>query len=340
MNKSKLVLIIIVAVVFLLMLLNPFYIVEEGKQAIKVQFGRPVGDPIVKAGLHFKIPFIQTIHFFEKRILEWDGYPNQIPTKDKRYIWVDTTARWRISNPLRFYQSVRDERGGQARLDDIIDAAVRDLVTSHNLVEVIRSSNRILTEADIIPDDEELQSVLEDDEASIEDLMETESAPLLDIEAAALETIITGREELRIMIKERAEQITPQYGIELIDVRIKRINYVDEVKRRVYERMIAERRRAAEEYRSEGRGSSAEIRGRTERELRGILSDAYRQAQEIQGRADAEAAKIYAESYQKHPQFYNFIKTLETYQNSINKETFLIFSTDADYYNLLQYRPE
>lgn len=329
MNKIKLISFSIIGAIILIIILNPFYVLQEGKQAIKVQFGKPVGEPIINAGLHFKIPFIQTIHFFEKKVMEWDGYPNQIPTKDKRYIWVDTTARWKISNALRFYQSVRDERGGQARLDDIIDAAVRDLVTSHDLIEVIRSTNRILTESDIV------KTTIQADTVNIDNEL-AETIPLLEIEAAALETIKLGREKLRKKILEHASDLTPQYGIELIDVRIKRINYVDEVKKRVYERMIAERKRAAEQYRSEGRGSSAEIEGRAERELRGILSEAYKTAQEIEGSADAEAARIYAETYQKNPDFYNFIKTLQTYHNSIDKNSTLILSTDSVYYKLLK----
>jgi len=190
---------------------NPFYIINEGQQVIITQFGKPVGKPIKEAGLHFKVPFIQKVNYFEKRILEWDGYPSQIPTKDKKYIWVDTTARWRIIDPLKFFQSVHDERGAHARLDDIIDAAVRDIITSYNLIEIVRSTNRIIEEADV--------------KKSSQDKV--------------LEKICFGREKITQEIIKKAKELVPKYGIELIDVRIKRINYIEDVRRKVYERMIS-----------------------------------------------------------------------------------------------------
>lgn len=291
---------------------SPFYILYEGRQAIITQFGKPVGEPVTQAGLKLKIPFIQNVHYFEKRILEWDGYPNQIPTKDKKYIWVDTTARWKIVDPLKFYQSVSNERGAQARLDDIIDSAVRDAVTSHKLISIVRSTNRVMEELTLKSDESE------------------------SIEESALEKINVGREELRKEIITRAKELVHNYGIELIDVRIKRVNYIEEVRKKVYDRMIAERKRAAEKYRSEGRGIRAEIEGKTEKELKLILSEAYKKSQKIKGEADSKATQIYAEIYSKDKEFYTFLKTLETYKNTVDKDSIIILTTDSDYFRYLK----
>lgn len=304
------IIVIVTVIVSAAVLSGAVYIVSETNQVVITQFGRPVGEPVTKAGLHFKVPFIQQAHYFDKRLLEWDGDPNQIPTRDKKYIWVDTTARWKIINALKFLQSVGSERGAHARLDDIINSATRDVVTSHVLVDTIRDSNRILDAQE-----------------------EGEIGPMAE---EALERIKAGRHELEKEILNRAEEIAPQYGIQLVDVRIKRINYVEEVRKKVYERMIAERKRAAEEYRSEGRGKSAEIQGEMEKELKLITSDAYREAQGIRGKADAEAVSIYASSYSKDPDFYSFLKTMETYQNTIDGNTTVILSTEGDYYKYLQ----
>jgi len=312
MNRSGGIIVTVVFVITAIVLMNSFYTVVEGRQAIITQFGRPVGDPIYESGLHFKTPFIQKVTFFEKRVLEWDGYPNQIPTKDKRYIWVDTTARWRIDDPLKFYRSVYNEQGAQSRLDDIIDSAVRDAVTSHNLIEIVRSSNRLVEDAKISQQDKEF------------------------VQEGALENIKIGRDKLHDIIVKNAQQLAPQYGISIIDVRIKRVNYVEEVQRKVYERMITERKRAAEEYRSEGRGTRAEIEGRTEKELKGIMSEAYKKAQEIKGQADAKATEIYAAAFGKDPEFYSLLKTLETYQKTVDKDTTVILSTDGDYFKYLK----
>jgi len=290
---------------------SPVYTLKEGTQAIVTQFGQPIGNPIIEAGLHFKVPVIQKINYFEKRILAWDGDSNQIPTKDKRYIWVDTTARWRIKDPLRFFQSVSNEMGAHARLDDIIDSAVRDAVTSQNLIELVRSSNRLIDETEDLSMDEEF------------------------IEEGVLEEIKTGRDKIRQDIIKKAKVLAPQYGIELIDVRVKRLNYVEEVKQKVYERMIAERRRAAEQYRSEGRGIRAEIEGRTEKELKTILSEAYKKSQEIKGSADAQATKIYAGAYNKDPEFFSFLKTLETYRQTVDENTTALLTTDGEYFKYL-----
>ncbi len=288
------------------------YIVDETQQVVITQFGKPMGESIKAAGLHFKRPFIQKANYFEKRILQWDGSPNEIPTKDKRYIWVDTTARWKIVDPLKFMESVGNETGAHARLDDIIDSATRDSITNHLLTEAVRNTNRLVEEPE-----------------ALADVLGTEEA---------LERIEVGRENLTREILLQAQELVPRYGIELIDVRIKRINYVEGVRRKVYERMISERKRAAEKYRSEGQGKRAEIEGEMQKELDRITSEAYRTAQEIQGKADAEAIKIYAEAYSKDPEFYSFLKTLETYKRTIDGRSILILSTDSDYFEYLNSR--
>jgi len=295
------------ALVILLFFSGALYIVDETQQTVITQFGEPIGDPIIEAGLHVKMPFIQQANYFERRLLQWDGNPNQIPTKDKRYIWVDTTARWRIEDPLKFLQSVTNERGAHARLDDIVDSATRDFLTNHNLVEAVRNSNRII----------ETKSLLEEDEIKASD--------------EALETIKVGRDAITRGILKRASKIVPQYGIELVDVRIKRINYVREVRNKVYERMTSERKRAAERYRSEGQGKKREIEGQMTKELEEISSEAYKKAEIIKGTADAEAIAIYADAYNRDPEFYSFIKTLDTYKNTIDSDTTLIFSPDNEY---------
>ena len=286
------------------------FIVDEGKQVVITQFGKPVGKPITSSGLHFKTPLIQDAHYFEKRLLDWDGDPNQIPTSDKKYIWVDTIARWKITDPLKFLQSVGNEMGAQGRMDDIINSATRDAVTGHLLVDAVRNTNRIL----------------ETKEAG-EDVIVTDEA---------LERIEVGRKQLTRAILEKAKVLAPQYGIEIVDVRIRRINYVEDVRNKVYDRMIAERKRAAEKYRSEGMGKSAEIEGQVAKELKLITSEAYRQAQIIMGKADAEAIGIYARAYDQDADFYSFLKTFETYKATIDDKTTIILTTDSDYYKYLK----
>jgi len=286
------------------------FIINEGQQVVITQFGRPVGRPITGAGLHFKIPFIQAAHYFEKRLLDWDGEPNQIPTKDKKYIWVDAVARWRITDALKFLQSVGNELGAQGRIDDIINSATRDIVTGHQLVEAVRNSNRIL-----------------ETKAEGDDLIVTDEA---------LERIGDGRAKLEAAILERAQVLAPQYGVAIVDVRVKRITYVEEVRNKVYDRMIAERKRAAEKYRSEGQGKSAEIEGQTAKALKQITSEAYRQAQIIMGKADAEATAVYASAYSRDPGFYSFIKTLDTYRTTIDDKSSVILTTDSDYFSYLK----
>jgi membrane protease subunit HflC len=278
-KTSAYVIIGILVFVAIIVVSSGLYTVYMSEQVIITRFGKPVGKPIQDPGLHWKRPFIDKANSFEKRILEWDGDPNQIPTLDKKFIWVDTYARWRIEDPLMFFQSVKNEIGAQARLDDIIDSATRDSITNYLLIEVVRNSNRKMAMA------------------------ETELELTPDVKAK----IEWGREKITRKILENAAEKAPQYGIELVDVRIKRINYVEEVRTKVYERMISERTRIAEKYRSEGQGKKAEIEGEMEKELQRITSEAYKTAQEIKGKADAEATRIYAAAFNKDPEFYSFL---------------------------------
>jgi len=310
MKRLATIAVILAGIVFILFVSGAFYVIDERESVVITQFGKPMGEPIIKAGLYFKTPFIQQANYFEKRLLEWDGSPNQIPTKDKRYIWVDTTARWRIADPLKFLQSVGNEAGAHARLDDIVDSATRDFLTGHKLVEVVRDTNQ-------------LYGRLEDAEQLFDS-------------TEAIDKVEVGREALTRGILEQSRELVPQYGIELVDVRIKRINYVEEVRRKVYDRMISERKRAAEQYRSEGQGKKAEVDGKMKKELNQIKSKAYRTAQQIKGKADAEAIKIYAEAYNNDPEFYSFVKTLETYKDTVDKNSTILLTTDSEYYGYLK----
>jgi len=315
MKKNKLAAILglassLVIIVFFAFASGALFIVDETKQVVITQFGKPVGKPIISGGLHLKAPFIQQANYLEKRLLEWNGDPNQIPTKDKKYIWVDTTARWKIVDALKFLQSMGNELNASSRISDIINSATRDAVTGNLLVEATRDTNRILDSKDLG-----------------EDAIVNEEA---------LERIETGRQRLTRAILEKAKVLSPQYGIEIMDVRIKRINYVSEVRDKVYDRMVAERKRAAEKYRSEGFGKAAEIEGQIGKELKLITSEAYRQAQSIVGKADAEAINIYAGSYAQNPEFYSFLKTLETYKGTIDEKSTVILTTDSDYYKYLK----
>ena len=312
MNKLASVIVVAAVLIALVVLSGTIFVVNETEQAVITQFGEPIGRPITKAGLYFKIPLIQTVNYFEKRILQWNGDPNQIPTRDKRYIWVDTTARWRIADALKFMQSVGNEETAHARLDDIVDSATRDAVSSQVLIEAVRNSNRLLE----IASDQETK-----------DQSEFES-----VEMEALERVGLGREGITREILHRASELMPSYGIELVDMRIKRISYVQEVRKKVFERMVSERKRAAEQFRSEGQGKKAEIEGQMAKELKQIQSDAYKKAQELKGQADAKAIKIYADVYSKDPDFYSFIKTLDTYKETIDSDTTLILTTDSDFY--------
>jgi membrane protease subunit HflC len=291
---------------FLLLLLST-YSLQETEQAILVQFGRPVGGLVTEPGLHFKVPLIQTVHRFDKRWLEYNGDPNEIPTKDKKFIWVDNYARWRIKDPLRFFQAVRDERGARLRLDGIIDGETRNAVASFDLIELVRSSNR--------------------------EFQITEDLEGLGVAEAATR-IATGRSKVAAIILEKAAKITPEFGIELVDVRFKRINYTESVQQTVFQRMISERKRIAERSRSEGQGKAAEIRGQKERDVLAASSVGYRDAQKLKGAADAKAAAIYARAYGRDPDFYQFIKAMETLKESLSGQTTVILSTDSE---LLQY---
>jgi membrane protease subunit HflC len=309
-KSTRTILLIGAAVVALIVLLDALYIVSETNQVIITQFGEPIGGAITKAGVHFKMPFIQKTNYFEKRWLQWEGAANQIPTKDKKYIWVETYCRWRIGDPLRFFQRVQDERRAHSRLDDIVDGETRNAVANHDLIEIVRSSNREFEQTE--------ESVL---------FLETSTL------AAKIQL---GRDKIAKIILEKADKITPEFGVEIKDVQIKRVNYVEEVQKKVFERMIAERQRIASKYRSEGDGKSAEIRGQKERELKRIQSEAYRKAQEIMGKADAEATRIYALAYNLDPELYQFLKTLETYRTSLGKDTWLVLSTDSEFLKYLK----
>ncbi|HVT45620.1 MAG TPA: protease modulator HflC [Thermoanaerobaculia bacterium] len=298
---------VILGALALIALSASLFVVRETEQVIITQFGKPVGKPITTPGLKMKVPFVQQVHAFEKRFLEWDGDPNQVPTKDKRFIWVDSYARWRITDPLLFFQRLRDERGAQSRLDDILDGETRNTVAKHQLIELVRMSDRAFVAA------EEVGSEVEpDDVARIE----------------------YGREKLREEVLASTTRRTKDLGIEILDFRFKRINYVEEVRQEVYSRMISERKRIAEQYRSEGAGEAARIAGERERELRVITSEAYRLSQEIVGRAEAEATNIYASSYNRDSDFYRFLKTMETLKTTLDENTTMLLSTDGD---LLRY---
>jgi membrane protease subunit HflC len=307
MNRIGLIVIIFLA---LIAVFNSLYVVNEYDQVIITQFGEPKGDPVITPGLKFKLPFIQNVNRFEKRFLEWDGDPNELPTRDKRFISVDTYARWRITDPLLYFQRLRDERGAQTRLDDILDGEVRNAIANYDLIEVVRSSNR---------EAQRTENELEDE--------------------STLEPIAAGRGVIREEVLNNAQARTTDLGIEILDLQFKRINYVEEVQRKVYERMIAERKRIADRFRSEGQGEAARIDGERERELLRIQSEAYREAEEIKGRADARATRIYAAAYDRSPQsrdFYTFLKTMESYPAAIDASSRLILSTDADFYRYLK----
>ncbi len=286
------------------------YIVNEKQQVIITQFGEPQGEAITTPGLHFKVPFLQRANYFEKRYLEWDGDPNQVPTKDKVFIFVDSYARWQITDPLKYFERLGNERGAQSRLDDILDGETRNAVAGHDLVELIRSTNR---------------------EANQE-------AVMVDIAEDSLQTISVGRGAIQDQIVDLANQRASDLGIEILDFRFKRINYAEEVRRTVYERMISERNRIADKFRSEGQGEASRINGEKERELLRIQSEAFREAETIKGRADAEAAAIYNDAYNRNSasrDLYSFTKSMEAYTKTIDTETSLIISTNSEFYKYL-----
>jgi len=283
-----------------------FFILEEGKQVVITQFGAPVGEPVTEAGLHFKMPFVQKTEVFEKKILIWDGEPNQIPTNDKTFVFVDVTARWRISNALQFLQAVNNEARAQSLLSDIINGTIRDMVNKNDLIEIIRSSDWSIATM----------------------------SPTTEISSIGVAPK-NGRDGISNQVRDIAGRVTPQYGIELIDVIIKRVNYIDSVRVKVYDRMISERKRIAAEKRSMGEGQKAEILGTVDRRLKEIISTANREAVTIKGKADAEATRIYGEAYSQDADFYGFLKTLESYPTIVGNNTSLVLSSESDMYRFL-----
>lgn len=291
-------------------LYSSIFILNETQQAIVTQFGKPVGGSRTEPGLNFKAPFIQKVQYFDKRYLKWDGDPNQVPTQDKKFIFVDTYARWQITDPLQFYIRLRDERSGQSRLDDILDGETRNAIASHELLDIVRSSNR-------------------KPEISEEYLQEME----------VLEEITVGREKIEMMILQKANERTADLGIRILDFRFKRMNYVDEVRNRVYDRMISERNRIADQFRSEGQGEARVIEGNKERDLAQIQSEAVREAEKIRGVADAKATAIYAAAYNKNAQsreLYSFIRAMESLEKSFDGQTRIILTTDSELYRYLK----
>ena len=320
MNKSAIIIFCTVAVCFVG--LNSFYILKEGRQAIVTEFGKPIGDPITTPGLQFKTPIIHDVRFIDKRILNWDGEPNQIPTKDKKYIKVDTTARWQIIDALKFIQTVQNERGAKTRLDTIIDGHTRDIISGHRLVEAVRDSN------DIIKVIEQKKQLIKDRKAKGEAILEEELA-------GEIEMIKVGREALSQMIVKKADIELQELGIKLIDVQLRRISYEESVQRKVYERMVSERQRIAQKIRSIGKGEKAKIEGRLQKDLKKIESVAYRTAQEIRGKAQGRAAKIYAKSLNLDAKFYQFMRSMEVYKRTLQDKSKFILSSDSKFLRYL-----
>ena len=309
-NKGILIVIVIAAAAFLIY--SAAYIVDETEQVVITQFGRIVGTPKTDPGLKFKVPFIQRANYFPKNLLDWDGDPGQIPTLDKTFIWVDTFARWKITDPVKFFQTVNNQFNAIGKLNDIIDPSVRNFITSHSLIEAVRKSSRSLDTSDVDSGDS----------------------------IRTYYSINVGREKITQGILKQAQPKLAQFGIELVDVKIKRINYVEQVRKSVYGRMIAERKQIAEKYRSEGKGEAQKILGERERDLQEITSQAYRKAQEIKGKADAEATIIYAKAYGVDPEFYSFVQTLEIYDQSLDDKNTLMLSTESEFLKYLKEYPE
>ena len=308
--KKKYTAIIIAAIVVVILAGSSIFIVDETQQAIVTQFGKPVGGPRVDPGINFKAPIIQRVQFFDKRYLKWDGDPNQVPTQDKRFMHVDTYARWQITDPLQFFIRLRDEQSGQSRLDDILDGETRNAVASHELLDLVRSTNRT-------PE-------------VYEDYLE---------ELEVLEEITVGREKIEALVMERANERTSDLGIEILDFRFKRMNYVTEVRERVYDRMISERNRIADQFRSEGEGEARKIEGDKERDLAEIQSEAIRESEMIRGRADARATEIYASAYNRNQaarELYSFLRSMEALEKSMDKETTIILTTDNELLRFLR----
>jgi len=309
-------LLLIAVIAAAIILKSAAFAVDQAEQVVVLQFGKPVGEPVTEPGLHFKVPFIQELRRFDKRLIVWDGDPNQVPTRGREFISVDATARCRIVDALQFLKSVRDEAGAQSRLDDIIDSVVRDNISSTELTEIVRSkdwkvSENELERLDVVP----LENTAPDE---------------------LTESIRLGREMLtRNILKEASKSMPEKYGIELVDVRIKRLNYITSVRLQVFQRMISERQRIAEQFRSQGEGEASRIEGDTSRELAQIRSEAQRKAEIVRGEADAEAMRIYNEAFATDAGFFSFLRTLESYPKTLTERTVLILGTDSDYLQFL-----
>ena len=311
MSKNKIIISAVIVGVLLIGITQSMYIVNEREQVVITQFGKPVGEAVTKAGIQFKVPFIQTVNIFEKRYMEWGGDPNQIPTKDKKFIFVDAYARWQITDPLQFYKMLTNERRAQSRLDDILDGETRDYIANHNIEETVRNSNRTPMVTDTI------------------------SEPISD----SLIRIHVGREKIEMMILKSANERAADLGIVILDFKFKRLNYVEEVQDQVYKRMTSERYRIADKFRSEGQGEASRINGEKERELKSIQSKAFKQAEEIMGKADAEAAAVYSNAYNKSAvskNLYTFLKSMETFEKTFDEKTSVILSTDSEVFRFLK----
>lgn len=308
--KTKLIIALSAIALLAIVAANSIFVLSETEQAIVTEFGKPVGEPRTEPGINFKTPFLHKVQRFDKRYLEWDGSKNQVPTKDKKFIFVDTYARWEITDPLQFFIRLSDERSAQSRLDDILDGETRNAIASHDLIDLVRSSNR---EPEIT-----------------EDFME---------ELEVLQEITVGRDEIEKIVLLKANERTTDLGVRILDFRFKHMNYVDEVRDRVYDRMISERNRIADQFRSEGQGEARVIEGNKERDLAKIQSEAFKTAEEIKGRADAEATRVYAAAYNKNRQtidLYKFLRTMESFEKSFDENSSLIISTDSEFYRYLR----
>jgi membrane protease subunit HflC len=316
MNRIRLVAMVVALAIGTYLLMNSIYTVSEVEQAIITQFGRPVGDPVTSAGLKFKVPFIQDVNLIDKRVLEWDGNPSDMPTKDKLYVSVDLFARWRIVEPLQYFLRLHDERSAQSRLDDVLGSETRNAVAKHELIEIIRTTK---------------------DRVPLRDAVVTDAGRPLDV--GSLVPIQKGRKQVEQEIFAEAAQKVRVFGIELLDIRFKRINYNESVRPKIYDRMISERRQIAERFLSEGNGEAARIRGNRLRDMNKIQSEAYRQVEEIRGVADAKATEIYAQAYNQSPEaisFYEFTRTMQAYKSLIAENTTLVLSTDSDLFRFLK----
>jgi len=310
MKQKKIIIQIAILIAGLIVTLSSVFMVTETEQVVITQFGKPVGEARTTPGLKLIVPFIQKTNYFEKRFMEWDGDPNQLPTKDKKFIFVEAYARWQITDPLQFFKRLTDERGALSRLSDILDGETRDYIANHNLEEVVRSVNRVPTPSGTIG--EEVGDTLSD--------------------------ITTGRLDIQKLMLESANQKASDLGIIILDVRLKRLNYVEEVKAQVYERMKSERFRIAEKFRSEGAGEASKINGEKEKDLKTIQSEAYRKAEEIRGQADARATSVYAGAYNQSASsrnLYSFMKSMETFEKTFDSTTTVILSTKSELYRYL-----